>query len=61
MLVPRGVDSSYHIRIDTSLRRGTIWGIAYIVYVRERLFFLVCIYNKGTKNFEVKVDVQKGA
>ena len=36
----------------------------YIAYKRERLFFsflVVCTFKKGIKNFEVKVDVQKGA
>ena len=34
----------------------------YIIYIRERYYFsLVCTFNKAIKNFEVKVDVQKGA
>ena len=33
----------------------------YIVYIRERYCFsLVCTFKKVIKNFEVKVDVQKG-
>ena len=34
----------------------------YVVYVREGYYFsLVCRVNKAIENFELKVDVQKGA
>jgi hypothetical protein len=51
---------------------GTILGIAqgdnfgvtplYIVYIRERHHFsLVCTFEKATKKFNLKVDVQKAS
>ena len=36
--------------------------LVYIVYIKESyIFSLVCTFKKTTKNFEVKVDVQKWA
>ena len=58
------MDSTYHVRTNVSVRRGTSFeALAYKVNIRERFLFfsLVCAFKKAIKNFEVNVDVQKGA
>ena len=56
-----GMDSSYYIWTNVSVRRYIIWGISVRNVHRERYCFsLVCSFKKVIKNFEVKVGVQGG-
>jgi hypothetical protein len=58
-----GVDSSYHICTNVSVRKGILFeALVYVLHLRERYYFsLVCIFKKVIiLFFEVKVDVQKG-
>ena len=60
---PWGLDSSYHIQTNVTIRRGIISSISvHNIHEREVIFFfVVCTFEKTIKNVEVKVDVQKGA
>ena len=56
----RGVDSSYHVLINASLRRDLIEALAYIIYTRRRYYFsLVCTCKRAIQSSKVRVDVQK--
>ena len=59
----QGVDCSYHIQTNVSLRRSIVQGIiVHNICMRERYYcFLVCTYEKAINIVEVKIDVQKRA
>ena len=57
----QGVDSSYHVRINMSVRRGIIGGITIHIIHKEEVKFLSSVYIEAIEYFEAKVDVQKGA
>ena len=42
-----GVDSSYHVRTNVSVRRGMFEALAYILYVREEVFISSSVYLNG--------------
>jgi len=59
-----GTDTSYIVRTNMSVRSCTTVceALAYILYLRKGHYFaLVCTSRKAIKNFEVDVNVQKGA
>ena len=39
-----GVDSSYHVRIDVSVRRGIIWGISVHSINKGEVLFFSSVY-----------------
>jgi hypothetical protein len=54
------VDELYHVRTNVSVERGISRGK--IVYMREKYCCsLACTFQEDIKNFEVKIDVQKGS
>ena len=54
-----GVDSSYYIQTNMSVRRVLFEASVHIVYIRERdTFSLVCTSKKAINFFEVKVNVR---
>ena len=59
-----GVDFTYHVWTNMSVRRVIIWGISVHSIHKEEVLFLslVCTCKKASINkFEVYVDVQNGA
>lgn len=56
------MDSSYHVRTDVTARKDIFWGISVDTICKgEVLVSLVCIFKKGTKKYEVKLEVQDEA
>jgi hypothetical protein len=61
-LLHGGLDSSYHVWTNMSVKGGIIWDIsAHSIHKGDSLIFLkLCIIKKAIKSVEVKVDVEKG-
>ena len=43
--LPRGVDNSYHVRTNVSIRSGIVWGISVHIVHKGQVFIFSIVYT----------------